>query len=105
MRCQELCARLAMLASPVSPLARLNILICQYQLGHYQLIPERVLPLISHVPPVATLAFLGLALPAAHKADSVASFKQVALALASPENLAFDLPSVPTFVVLQGMRT
>lgn len=101
MRCQELCATLA--EQPPKALmatSRLNILICQYHLGYTQLIPERALPLLGHLPAGAALACLGLSLLAARKSDALATLKPVVLVLADERHSALDLPTVPTFVGL-----
>lgn len=97
---QEICASIAEQPPPVGAVARLDILICQYHLGHTQQIPERALPLLSHLPASAHLACVGLSLLAARKNASLPVFKPVVLALAAPANLAFDLPTVPLFVLL-----
>ena len=99
---QELCAVLGNHAPPLGVIARLNILICQYHLGHTQLIPERVLPLLGHLPPPLWPACIGLSLLAARKNNSLPDFKHLVLALADPRNQALDLPTVPTFVMLES---
>ncbi len=99
---QEACSGLAMLAPPVGPLARLNILVCQYHLGHTQLIAERVLPLLQHIPSSASLTCAGLALLAARKAGTLHSYQGLLAILANEENTAFDLPTVPIFIKLQS---
>lgn len=99
--CQEICARTAERQSPaVMTVSRLNILICQYQLGFTDLIPERALPLTPHLPFGATIACLGLTLLAARKSGTLLEFKRVVLVLADERHQAFDLPTVPTFVRL-----
>jgi hypothetical protein len=99
--CQELCALTAEQQSPaLMTVSRLNILICQYQLGFNDLIPERALPLTTHLPVGATLTCLGLSLLAARKSGTLFEFKPVVLALADERHKAFDLPTVPTFVLL-----
>jgi len=40
--------------------SRLNILICQYQLGFTDLIAERALPLLAHLPSGAAITTIGL---------------------------------------------
>lgn len=101
LKAQETCAQLVYEPLPIGPMARLNILVCQYHLGHTQLIPERALPLLPHLPDSALVACIGLALLAAWKNDSLPTFKNLALALAGADLKPFDLPSVPTFVMLQ----
>jgi hypothetical protein len=99
--CQELCALTSERQSPaLMTVSRLNILICQYQLGSTDLIPERALPLIMHLTTGATIASLGLALLAARKSGTLLEFKPVVLALADERHRALDLPTVPTFVLL-----
>lgn len=98
---QESCAVLVNHAPPVGAVARLNILICQYQLGNTQLIPERALPLLSHLPVTGWLPCAGLALLAARKNGELSKLKPLVLALANPKFKAWDLPSVPTYVMLQ----
>lgn len=97
---QELCAALGDHPPPIGAVARLNILICQYHLGHTKLIPERALPLLSHLPAGGQLACVGLALLAARKNGELQKLKPVVLALTDPKYKAFDLPSVPTYVML-----
>jgi hypothetical protein len=105
-RSQESSAKVAVYPVPqVCAVARLNILICQYHLGHFSLIAERALPLIQHLPPSATLTCVGIALLAANRTDSLLAFKKVALALAAPKYKAFDLPTVPIFVDLHDDLT
>ena len=100
-RCQELCALTAERRSPaLMTVSRFNILICQYQLGFTNLIPERALPLIEHLPPDAVLATLGLSLLAARKNGTLQDYKRVVLALADAGKEALELPSVPIFVLL-----
>ena len=101
LKAQETCAQLVFEPVPIGPMARLNILVCQYHLRHTQLIPERALPLLPHLPDSALVACIGLVLLAAWKNDSLHTFKNLALALASFDLKPFDLPSVPTFVMLQ----
>ena len=81
----------------VGPLARLNVLVCQYHLGHTQLNAERALRLLQCLPTFATLTRAGLALPL----GTLNSHCGVVIILANEENRAFDLPSDPTFVKLQ----
>ena len=99
--CQELCALTAERQSPaLMTVSRLNILICQYQLGFTDLIPERALPLTTHLPLGATIACLGLSLLAARKSGTLLEFKPVVIALADERHKEFDLPTVPTYVLL-----
>lgn len=99
--CQELCALTAEQQSPaVMSVSRLNILICQYQLGFTSQIPERALPLLTHLPNGAAIATIGLSLLAARKNGTLLDFKRVVLALADERHLAYDLPTVPIFVLL-----
>lgn len=99
---QELCAVLGNHPPPLGVIARLNILICQYHLRHTQLIPERALPLLEHLPPQLWPACIGLSLLAARKNDSLSDFKHLVLALAAPRNQELDLPTVPTFIMLNS---
>lgn len=104
--CQELCALTAEQQPPtVMAVSRLNILICQYQLGFTNQIPERALPLISHLPAGGVVTTLGLSLLAAKKSGTLLDFKSLALALADERHQAFDLPTVPTFVLLHENET
>lgn len=98
---QELCAELGNHPPPIGPVARLNILICQYHLGFTELVPQRALPLLSHLPVTGWLPCVGLALLAARKNGELAMFKPLAMALTDPRYLAWDLPTVPAFVMLQ----
>ena len=99
---QELCAALGNHPPPIGAVARLNILICQYHLGHTKLIPERALPLLSHLPVTGWLPCAGLALLAARKNGNLPILKHVVLALADPKFQAWDLPTVPTHVMLDA---
>ena len=100
-QCQELCALTAERQSPaLMTVSRLNILICQYQLGFTSQIPERALPLITHLPAGAAIAAIGLSLLAARKSGTLLDFKRVVLALADERNSATDLPTIPIFVLL-----
>ncbi len=74
---QKLCAALTDEPMPLGAIARLNILVLQYHLGFMQLIPERALPLLPHLPMGAQLACAGLSLLAARKSETLLSFKQV----------------------------
>jgi hypothetical protein len=98
---QELCAELGNHPPPIGPVARLNILICQYHLGFTQQVPQRALPLLSHLPVTGWLPCLGLVLLAARKNGELARFKPIVMSLADPVYQAWDLPTVPTFVMLQ----
>ena len=100
LQAQKLCAALANEPMPTGAIARLDILICQYHLGSVQLIPERALPLLAHLPVGAQLACAGLSLLAARKSETLLSFKEVVLALADRVNEPLDLPTVPTFVMV-----
>ena len=99
---QELCAALGNHPPPIGAVARLNILICQYHLGHTKLVPERALPLLSHLPVTGWLPCAGLALLAARKNGELPALKHVVLALADPKFQAWDLPTVPTCVMLDA---
>ena len=100
MKAQQLLAPLGDQTMPLGAVARLNILVCQYHLGYVQLIPERALPLLPHLPLGARLACAGLSLLAARKSETLLNYKQVVLALCDPANEPLDLPTVPTFVTL-----
>jgi hypothetical protein len=100
-RTQELCAELGNHPSPIGVVARLNILICHYHLGHTKLIPERALPLLSYLPVTGWLPCAGLALLAARKNGELAKLKPLVMALADPKYQAWDLPTVPTYVMLE----
>jgi hypothetical protein len=100
MKAQQLLAPLVEHSMPLGAMARLNILVCHYHLGHVALIPERALPLLPHLPFGARLACAGLSLLAARKNETLLSYKEVVLALCDPANEPLDLPTVPTFVAL-----
>jgi len=99
---QETCAQLVDEPLPIGSMARLNILVCEYHLRHTQLIPERALALLPHLPQAAVVACIGLVLLAAWKNDSLHNVKNVALALADADLKPRDLPSVPRFVMLRA---
>jgi hypothetical protein len=99
---QELCATLGNHPPPIGAVARLNILICQYHLGHAKLVSERALPLLSHLPVTGWLPCAGLALLAARKNGELPILKPVVLALADPKFQPWDLPTVPTCVMLNA---
>jgi len=99
---QETCATLGSDPVPaVATVARLDILICQYHLGFTGQIPERALPLLQHLPSSATFTCLGLILLAAGRNGELRVARKTALYLARLESSAWDLPTVPTFVLLR----
>jgi len=103
---QEICAKLGCHPVPIGAVARLNILICQYHLGHTKLIPERALPLLSHLPITGWLPCAGLAVLAARKNGELPKLRPLLMALADPKYQSVDLPTVPIFVMLQpGMAS
>lgn len=100
-RARDLCASCQLEPPPVGAVARLNLLICQYHLGHAKLVPRSAFALLPSLPAPAQLACAGLILLAAHADGTIQSFKHVALAISGSQYSPLDLPTVPSFVLLQ----
>ncbi len=88
-------------SSLIGVVARLNILIGQYHMGDTQLIPERAVALLPHLPITGWLPCAGLALLAGRKNGQLGKLKPLVLALSDPRFEPADLPNVPISVMIE----
>lgn len=102
--CQTACDALTKSDDPrLATVARLNVMICQYQLGFdAQVLSADLVHLLDQLPSAARPSCLCVATLAAHRLGRSEICKLFVMILARWEMEPMDLPATPLFVMLGG---